>query len=135
MQILEFISRAQVKAQEYTNSAEVTFYVGTTSALEIHQRVVTRYCCNETIFYITITNTSTQDIRDLELIDWICSDNCFTIGCIQMQEGCYNLYPDYIRFYIPILRKEEQLYLALSICSNPLNHIVNCIKVGNYTRN
>jgi hypothetical protein len=53
-QILEFISRAEVKAQEYTNSAEVTVYVGTTPLLEIYQQVRGCNCGKQTLFCITI---------------------------------------------------------------------------------
>lgn len=132
-QILEFTNHAQVKANEYTQTAEVTIYVAKTPLLEIHQKLGEGCCCKETIFCITIKNNSNQDIENLELIDWIYSDEPFTIGCIEVQEGCYNLCSDHIYFYLPLLKQKEQLSITLSLCSMPYTCITNYIETTHYT--
>ena len=132
-QILEFTNRAQVKVKEYTQTAEVKIYVDKTPFLEITQKLGKGCCCKETIFCITIKNNSNQDIENLELIDWVCSDRPFTLGCIELQEGCYNLCPDYIYFYIPLLKQKEQLSITLSLCSTPRNCMTNYIEATHYT--
>lgn len=132
-QILEFVNRVQVKVKEYTQTAEVKIYVAKTSFLEIHQKLREGCCCKEAIFCIKIKNTSSQDIENLELIDWICSNGPFTIRCIELQEGCYELCSHHISFYIPLLKKNEHLYITLSLCSNPRYYITNCIKATHYT--
>ena len=132
-QILEFISRAEVKAQEYTNSAEVTVYVGTTPLLEIYQHVRSCDCGKQTLFCITIINTSDQDIKNLEFIDWICSRDHFAIKCVQLQEGYYRLSCDHVLFYIPLLKSKEQLCITVSLCSHPDACITNFIKTTNYS--
>lgn len=132
-QILEFTNYAEVKVNEYTQTAEVTMYVEKTPALELHQKLIKGCCCKKTIFCIQIKNNSNRDIENLELIDWICSNGTVTIKCIELEEGCYHLHSHHISFYIPLLQKKEQLYIILSLCNNSSHHITNCIKATHFT--
>lgn len=131
-QVQKFINHAQVEANGDTKVAKTKIYVTKASPIEICQKVSYGDYYEESIFSIRITNNSNQDIRHLELIDRIYSNDPFIISCIQMEYGYYQLSPKYIYFYIPLLKKKEELLINLLIYSDPRSRITNCAKVNTY---
>ena len=134
-QALKFINYAHVEVKGLVKTAEAKIYVNKILPIEICQTFSNRYCSNEVIVSICITNNSNQDIKDLELMNWLCSNGTFSIRYIELQKGCYHICPDHIYFYFPLLKPKDQLYITLSLCTNPYHCITNCIKTTHYTIN